>query len=139
MRNLICIMLIIVGVIHLLPVTGIFGAQKLNALYGLDFSDPNLLILMRHRALLFSLLGAYLLYAAFQPTQQPLALIGAWLSVLSFLYFAWSTGGFNIAIARVVWADVLAAGCLLVATLARLRLYFRHRALVVCVQTWELP
>jgi hypothetical protein len=125
MRILISIMLVIVAVIHILPVTGILGALQLYALYGLDINEPNLLILMRHRALLFGLLGAYLLYAAFQPPHQNLALLGAWVSVLSFLYFAWSTGAFNAAIARVVWVDIVAAACLSVATVARLSLHFR--------------
>lgn len=125
MRTLVSIMLVIVAVIHLLPITGILGAQQLNVLYGLDINEPNLLILMRHRALLFGLLGAYLLYAAFQPSQQVLALLGAWISVLSFLYFAWATGAFNAAIARVIWVDIVAATCLAVATMARLGMHFR--------------
>jgi hypothetical protein len=127
MRQLICLMLIIVAAIHLLPAVGLFGAQRLHELYGLDFTDPNLLILMRHRAVLFGLLGAFLLYAAFRPTQQPSALIAGWISVLSFFYFAWTTGGFNALIARVVWVDIVAAACLAVATMAQLSLRFQAR------------
>ena len=117
MKILIAVMFVIVGVIHILPLVGMFGSERLSALYGLRFDEPNLLILMRHRAVLFGLLGAYLVYAAFQPAQQRLALVGAWISVLSFLCFAWQSGGYNAAIARVVWVDVIAAGCLVVATI----------------------
>lgn len=35
-------MLIIVGIIHLLPVTGVLGAAHLERRYGLRFDEPNL-------------------------------------------------------------------------------------------------
>ena len=118
MKILIAVMLGIVGVIHLLPLAGVLGAERLSALYGMAFTEPNLVILMRHRAVLFGLLGGYLLYAAFQTAQQRLALLAAWISVASFLYIASAAGGYSAAIARVVWADVMAAVCLVIATIA---------------------
>ena len=60
MRHLISAMLLVVAAIHLLPVTGVLGGDKLTALYGLRFNDPNLFILMRHRAVLFGLLGLFM-------------------------------------------------------------------------------
>lgn len=120
MKILIAVMLGIVGVIHLLPLAGVLGAERLSALYGVAFIEPNLVILMRHRAVLFGLLGGYLLYAAFQPAQQRLALVAGWISVASFLYIAHATCGYNLAIARVVWADVIAAFCLGIASVAML-------------------
>lgn len=111
-------MLVIVGGIHLLPLSGALGSTQLTTLYGLDFSDPDLAILMRHRAVLFGLLGGYLLIAAFRPRWQPAALIAGFVSVLSFLAIAWSTGGYDAAVARVVTADLIALACLVVATLA---------------------
>lgn len=77
MRYLISAMLVIVGVIHLLPASGILSADRLTALYGISFSDPGLVILMRHRAVLFGLLGGFLLVAAFQPRLRTLAFIAA--------------------------------------------------------------
>ena len=60
-------MLIIVGIIHLLPLMGVSRSEKLSTLYGLFFSDPNLLILMRHRAVLFGMLGVFFIFTAFKP------------------------------------------------------------------------
>ena len=117
MKILIAVMLGIVGVIHLLPLAGVLGAERLTTLYGIAFTEPNLVILMRHRAVLFCLLGGYLLYAAFQPAHQRIALLAAWISVGSFLFFAWQAGGYNAAIAKVVWVDVIAAVCSVVATI----------------------
>ncbi|MGH8109798.1 MAG: hypothetical protein ACREO1_13900 [Arenimonas sp.] len=118
MRHLITIMLVIVAIIHLLPLSGVAGSEKLSTLYGLDFSEPNLSILMRHRAVLFGVLGVFFAFAAFKPAYQPLALIAGFVSVLSFLWLAWSTGNYNPQVARVFTADIIALACLLIAAIA---------------------
>lgn len=112
------ISLIVVAVIHLLPLFGVLGASRLATLYGIDCSEPNLQILMRHRAVLFGLLGVFLLYAAFVPHLQTLALIAGWVSVLSFLLLARQVGGYNAPLLRVVKADWLAVLMLLVGSMA---------------------
>ncbi|MGB4072607.1 phosphopantetheine adenylyltransferase [Pseudomonas sp.] len=117
LQKAIAVLLIIAGIIHLLPLSGVLGAERLAQLYGLTFQEPNLLLLMRSRAVLFGLLGAFLVYAAFRPALQPIALIGGLISVLSFLLLAWSSPAYNEALRRVVIADWLALACLLIATL----------------------
>ncbi len=118
MSKLVATMLIVVGIIHLLPVSGVVSAARLTKLYGLAFDEPNLQILMRHRAVLFGLLGALMIAAAAMPTLRPAALVGGWVSVASFLWLAWSVGDTNALIRRVVIADVIAAVCMAVATAA---------------------
>lgn len=124
MHYLVSTMLIVVAVIHLLPLTGALGSERLAALYGLSFTEPNLAILMRHRAVLFGLLGAFLLLAAFRPALQAIAFIAGFVSVLSFLWLAWSTGGYNAQIARVFTADIVALICLLIGGAAYLYVQF---------------
>lgn len=118
MQRLVSVMLAVVALIHLMPLVGVFGGERLSALYGLNFDEPNLAILMRHRAVLFGLLGLFLLLAAFRPALQGIALVGGFASVLSFLFLAWSAGSHNSQISRVVLADWIALACLLLATLA---------------------
>lgn len=113
MRYFISAMLIIVSIIHLLPLSGVLGSERLTMLYGIPFDEPNLVILMRHRAVLFGLLGLFLLFAAFRPAYQILAFIAGFVSVISFLWLAWSVGGYNAQIARVFTADVIALVCLI--------------------------
>lgn len=124
MRYLVSALLVVIGAIHLLPLSGLAGAAQLNTLYGLDFSEPNLALLMRHRAVLFGLVGALCLFAAVRSRLQPLALVAAAISVVSFLLLAWDTGPYNASLARVVAADFVALACLIVA--AGLRAY-EHR------------
>jgi hypothetical protein len=108
MRNLVSTMLVVVAVIHLLPLSGVLGGERLNALYGFSVDDPNVSILMRHRAVLFGVLGLLILFAAFQPSLQVPAFIAGLVSVVSFLWLAWSVGGYSAQVARVVMADMVA-------------------------------
>lgn len=101
------IMLIVAGIIHLLPLAGVMGPAHLARLYGVVLSDPDLIILMRHRAVLLA--------GAWRTELRPAAYGAGLVSVLSFLALAWSAGGYNPLIARVVAADVVAAVCLLLA------------------------
>lgn len=120
-------MLIVVGIIHLMPLIGVVGVDRLATLYGLQFHEPNLEVLMRHRAVLFGLLGAFLVLAAFRPSLQAIALVGGFLSVVSFLWLAWAVGGSNAQVERVVLADLVALACLVVAVAGRLVLQRRSR------------
>jgi hypothetical protein len=120
MRYLVSAMLVVVAVIHLPPLSGVLGSGRLAALYGLSFNEPNLAILMRHRAVLFGLLGLFLLYAAFWPPFQTVAFIAGFASVVSFLWLAWSVGGYNAQVARIFIADIVALVCLIIGVLAHM-------------------
>jgi hypothetical protein len=118
MQYLVSAMLFVVGIIHLLPVVGVLGADRLEALYGVNVNEPNLAILMRHRAALFGLVGALMMAAVFVPTYQPIAFVAGFVSVLSFFVLVWKVGAYNEQIQRVVVADVVAVICLVVGALA---------------------
>ena len=119
--RLVSAMLIVAGIIHLVPIAGVVGAERLAALYGFPITDPNLVILMRHRAVLFGLLGAFLVYAAFRPALQRLAFVAGFVSVLSFFWIAWSVGGYNDSIGRIVTGDVVALVSLVIGIVVRAR------------------
>jgi hypothetical protein len=108
-------MLIVAGVIHILPLPGLIGATHLERLYGITFNEPNLLIMMRHRAILFGLLGAFMIYAAFRVELVSIAIAGGLISAAAFIALAWSVGGYNTAISRIVIADYIAVACLAIA------------------------
>ena len=124
MRYLVSAMLVVVAIIHLLPLSGLLGTERLTALYGITVDEPNLAILMRHRAVLFGLLGLFFLIAAFRPDLQGIAFAGGFASVLSFLYLAWSVGNYNPQVGRVFVADVIALICLVIGVMAHF--YIKH-------------
>ena len=108
MKYLVSAGLVVAAIIHVLPLSGVLGSERLAALYGIAFDDPNLQILMRHRAVLFGVLGFFLLLAAFRPSLQPAAFVVGFVSVLSFLVLAGSVGRYNAQVARVFSADIVA-------------------------------
>jgi hypothetical protein len=111
--------LIVAGLIHFLPVTGVTGANQLTSMYAIPFGDPNLLILMRHRAVMLGLLGGFVLYAAFRPAMQGIGIVIGTVSLASIVGLAWSTGDYNQALSRVVVADSIAVVCFLLAAALR--------------------
>lgn len=106
-------LLVMVAVIHLLPAVGVGGRAPLERLYGTAVDEPNLLLLMRHRAVLFGLLGAFLLAAAFDRRLHLAGLVAGLASVGSFLVLAGRTGDLNSHVRRVYLVDAVAAACLL--------------------------
>ena len=57
-------LILLVAVINLLPVSGVVSSGRLRALYGVPVDEPNLLILLRHRAVLFAIVGGLLVASA---------------------------------------------------------------------------
>lgn len=120
MRYVVPVVLVLVGIIHALPLLGVTGGARLANLYGITDMDASLEILLRHRAVLFGLLAAFLGYAAFKPELHGPALMVATVSVVSFLAFALTSGGYSPAVATVVKADLIAAVLLVIGAVVHL-------------------
>lgn len=73
---------------------------------------------MRHRAVLFGLIGSFLLFFAFQPALQSIAIVGGIISVVSFLYLARAAGSYNPQIGQALIVDVIVLICLVVGAIA---------------------
>jgi len=101
-------MLVLVALIHLPPVLGVLGVTKMERAYGVGIAGPDLALLMRHRALMFGLLGGFMLAAVFVPALQPWALGMALLAAGGFVLLAWATPGRNARLVRVAWVDAAA-------------------------------
>ncbi len=118
MRHVPFVALLVASFIHLMPLRGVLGASSLAALYGVDVRDRSLLLLLRHRAVLFGLLGAALLYAAFVPRFWTAALAAGLVSTTSFMALMGSPSGQHPALARVFVADAVAVAFMLAGALA---------------------
>ena len=114
MKFIVPAVLLLVAAMHALPLVGVLGASKLSSLYGIEVQEPNLEILLRHRAVLFGLLAALLTYCAFQPQLHRLGLVAAFVSVATFLAFAQIVGGYNSSLATVVRVDIIALVLLII-------------------------
>jgi hypothetical protein len=108
------------GLIHLVPLPGVLGAESLHRLYGIELLDSDLVLLLRHRAVLFGLLGLALLAAIRWPALRAPALIGGSVSALGFLLLALDSGPLGAALTPILVGDIVALFGLLIAAVEHL-------------------
>jgi hypothetical protein len=112
MKYISIIALFVSALIHLLPVSGVTGAAALRRLYAIEVVDANTSILLRHRALLFGLLGVVMLVAIGVPSIRVPVMAAALFSAASFIVVAMWVGGYNAALSRVIAADAVVSALL---------------------------
>jgi hypothetical protein len=105
MQPLWTFLVLVAAAINLAPVLGAFAPGRMSAAYGVELGDANLQILMRHRAVLFGLVGGLLVAAAFHPPLRTVGYVVGFSSMVSFLVLAWLVGGYGAEIQRVVAID----------------------------------
>jgi hypothetical protein len=119
MNEAIQVLLFVVGVINFLPVMGVISADKLSRAYQIELPGNDLIILLRHRAILFGVVGGFILYSVFQPMYQDAAMVMAAITMVGYLYIVWAVGGYNKAIFKVAMVDVVGIICLVLATVLK--------------------
>ena len=108
LRHFATIAFVLAGLVNLYPLVGVLGADNLKSLYGVAIKNGDVLLLLRHRAVLFALIGGLLLYAAFRPAWRRFALIAGLTSMLTFLVLAFPFGGRSKELQQVFWVDLVA-------------------------------
>jgi hypothetical protein len=112
MQYLWTLLVLVAAAINLAPLSGALAPERMAAFYGVNLDDRNLQILMRHRAVLFGLVGGLLLVAAFHPPLRTLGYVAGFSSMVSFLLIAWWVGGYGAEIQRVILVDVVGIAAL---------------------------
>lgn len=105
-------LLTLVGAINFAPVTGALSWRHLERLYGVDLADPVMRVLLRQRAVLFGIIGGFTLAAAWIPAWHWPAMVGAGLSMASFLAIKRHEGARSPAFRKIVLADRAGLLCL---------------------------
>jgi hypothetical protein len=94
--------------IHFLPTIGSFGTSSLEKLYGITIHEPNLLLLMTHRAILFGIVGSLLGVAVINKQFRKLAYFTGMTSMSSYIILAsGSIKEYKFQIQRVYWIDMI--------------------------------
>ncbi len=114
-------LLVLVGLVNFAPVMGLLGAARLDSLYGFGTLEGDLLTLLQHRALLFGILGGFIIWAAFSRQLQPAAMWMAFISMAGFMLLVWLADAPGPALKKVALVDLFACGLLLIAFLVRQR------------------
>jgi hypothetical protein len=92
--------------IHLMPSIGMISVVRLSALYGVTPTDATTLLLLRHRAVMFAVLGIGLAASAFVPMLRMPAAVLALVTMLAFVLLA-GGAAHGPAIRRVVRVDIV--------------------------------
>lgn len=115
MAKAVAICLAIVGLINFFPVIGVLSATKVEQAYLIALESNDITILMRHRALLFGVLGGFILYAVFDSSYQGAAIIMGGISMVGYAVLTYLVGEYNEALYKVLIVDVVGIVFLLIA------------------------
>lgn len=91
-----------------------FDVSKTAKLYGIPIEGESLIILMRHRGVLLSLVGIALIMAAFKSEYFILAVSFALISKITFIFLTFTSSNYTSELNRVALIDVGAVILLLI-------------------------
>ena len=101
------LILLIAGAILAAPVIGVLSAAALQSLYDISIEEPTLLLLMRHRAVLFGCMGLLLIASVWVHAWRTPAMLTALVSLVAFcVLFALDGLSHNAAIVRLFRVDL---------------------------------
>lgn len=103
------------AVIHLAPTIGVLSVGRLETLYGVPVPGPDLALLLRHRAVLFGILGGLLVWGIAEHADRGLAVVAVLVSDLAYAALSSVHRDHNRHLARVLRADLVSIGALAVA------------------------
>lgn len=109
MELLFRITLFVAGVINLLPSLLAFLPDKIAKSYGIPIPNANYELLLRHRAILFGIIGGLMIYSALVKKHYELSTITGLVSMTSFIILYFIIGNeINQELKKVMIIDVVA-------------------------------
>ncbi len=109
------ITLFVAGLINLLPSMLAFLPDKISKSYGIEIPNANYELLLRHRAILFGIIGGLMIFSSVVKKYYEIATIAGLISMTSFilLYFLIDRG-ISSELKKVMVIDILASLILLI-------------------------
>jgi hypothetical protein len=103
------ISLFIAGIINILPSLLAFLPDKISKSYGIEIPNGNYELLLRHRAILFGIIGGLMIYSAIAKKYYEVATIVGLISMVSFILLFFLIGKeMNAELRKVMIIDVVA-------------------------------
>jgi len=115
MKNLIAIGFFIAAVINLAPGVGLLSNEWLYSLYGVEGLNGDLSLLLRHRAVLFVIVGGLLLTGVFVERVRLITGLAGLASMCSFIVLYVTVPETGAELKRVMYVDIAGAVPLAVA------------------------
>lgn len=119
MENIYRIALFLAGIINILPAFLAFIPDKISKSYGIELPNGNYELLLRHRAILFGIIGGLMIYSAIAKKYYTIATSVGLISMVSFILLFFLIGKDinselkNIMIVDIVASFILCLGLLL--------------------------
>ena len=107
MRSALPILFWLIAIIHILPALSGLSGSRLASLYGIEEGNETLMTLLQHRAVLFGFVAAACIYAAHNPAARWAVLIGAVISMTSFIIIAVLRGTTSGALSKIIYVDAI--------------------------------
>ena len=126
MENLYRLILLITGLVHILPFSFLFFTEQLQKSYGVDISDANLQLLLRHRAIFFGLIGVGMILSAIKKSFYGWASAIGLISMVSFVLLFYQIGGINQQLRSVMLIDVFISAALFLTAMVYHFLYAKQ-------------
>jgi len=114
METIFRILLFITGGINVLPSILAFSPDKLSKSYGIEIPDVNFELLLRHRAVLFGIVGGILIYSAISKKHYSISVIVGLTSMVSFIVLYFLMNGINAELQKIMQIDFVAVLILIV-------------------------
>ncbi len=109
------ICLFIAGMINMLPSILAFLPNKIGSSYGIEIPNSNYELLLRHRAVLFGIVGGILIYSAITKKNYSMAVLIGLVSMVSFIILLkLSDGEINAELNKVMNIDIIGIIILLI-------------------------
>nr|WP_157527708.1 phosphopantetheine adenylyltransferase [Kibdelosporangium sp. MJ126-NF4] len=99
-------LLVLAALINLLPGLGAVSVSFARSAYGVEIVGADMEVLLRHRAMLFAILGVGLFAAVFRPRLRTAAVSSNAASFGGFILLAVTNRPVNAALERIAWIDV---------------------------------
>lgn len=115
MQIVVAVILLLVGLLNLYPAIGVLSADQLQSLYGVALDSDDLVLLMRHRAILLGIVGGFVIYSVVCKSLRPAACVLALISMASFVVLYYTGPATGAAVERVALADIAGLVALFIA------------------------
>jgi hypothetical protein len=113
MDLLLRIALFISGIINILPSLLAFLPDKISKSYGIEIPNANYELLLRHRAILFGIIGGLMIYSAIVKKYYELSTIAGLVSMTSFIILYFIIGkDISQELKKVMFIDLVATAIL---------------------------
>ena len=114
METIFRISLFIAGGINILPSILGFWPKKISESYGIEIPNVDFELLLRHRAVLFGIVGGLMIYSAITKKYYSISVAVGLISMISFVILYFLINGINTELQNVMKIDLVGIAVLII-------------------------